>query len=111
MIKFSLILILSFALISLQCFANESNLDNFNYPSHNCGDKVKKPKKPARTASFEHIDKYNSAIAEYNIKVSTYNKNIKNYKSCINQYIQNGNHDINIIRKKLNAALKKARKK
>ena len=44
MTKFSLILILSFALISLQCFANESNLDNFNYPSHNCGDKVKKPK-------------------------------------------------------------------
>lgn len=111
MTKFSLIISLSFSLISLQCFANESNLDSFNYPSHNCGHKVKKPKKPARLASFEDVDEYNSAIVRYNIEVTTYNKEIKTYKSCINQYIQNGNHDINSIRKTLNAALKDARAK
>jgi len=110
MTKFSLIISLSFSLVSLQCFANESNLDGFNYPSHNCGHKAKKPKKPARLTSFEDVDKYNSAIVEYNINVTAYNKEIKSYKSCINQYINNGNHDINIIRKILNTALKEARK-
>ena len=79
MTKFSLIISLSFSLISLQCFANESNLDNFNYPSHSCGEKIKNPKKPARLASFEDVDEYNNAIIEYNIKVATYNKTIKSY--------------------------------
>lgn len=109
MTRFSLILSLSFSLISQQCFATESNLDNFNYPSHNCGTKVKKPNKPKRLTSNEDIDKYNSAIVEYNIKVAAYNKEIKIYKLCINRYINNGNHDINIIRKTLNSALKEAR--
>lgn len=111
MTKFSLLLSLSFSLISLQCFATESNLDDFNYPSHSCGEKVKKPKKPARLSSFKDVDEYNSAIVEYNINVTAYNKEIKSYKSCINQYINNGNHDINIIRKILNTALKEARAK
>ena len=110
MTKFSLIISLSFSLISLQCFANESNLDGFSYPSHTCGEKVKKPKKPARIASYEDVNEYNSAIVKYNIKVTAYNKEIKSYKSCINQYIQNGNYDINKIRKTLNTALKEARK-
>ncbi len=110
MTKFSLLLSLLFLLISFQCFSNESNLDSFEYPSHECGNKVKKPEKPARLASFKNIDEYNSAIVEYNINVAAYNKEIKTYKSCINQYINNGNHDINIIRKKLNTALKEARK-
>lgn len=109
MTRFSLILSLTFSLISQQSFATESNLDNFNYPSHKCGTKVKKPKKPKRLPSNENVDKYNSAIVEYNINVAAYNKEIKIYKSCINRYINNGNHDINIIRKKLSSALKEAR--
>ena len=109
MTKISFILSLSFLLSSLSCFASESNLEDFIYPSHECGEKVKIVKKPARLSTFENVDDYNNAIIEYNIQVATYNKNIKNYKSCINQYIQNGNHDINIIRKALNKALKEAR--
>lgn len=109
MTKINLILSLSLALIAPPSFSSESNLDNFNYPSHSCGTKVKKPKKPKRLTSNENIDKYNSAIVEYNINVAAYNKEIKIYKSCINRYINNGNHDINIIRKILNSALKEAR--
>ena len=109
--KFSLTISLLFLLSFISCFSSESNLDNFTYPSHECGEKVKIPNKPARLSTFENADDYNSAIIEYNIQVADYNKNIKNYKSCINQYIQNGNHDINIIRKKLNEALKDARKR
>lgn len=96
---------------SIACYANESNLDNFTYPSHQCGKKLTKPSKPARLASFEDIDGYNNAITDYNIQVTEYNKAIKTYKSCINLYIKNGNHDINIIRTKLNKALKDARAK
>ena len=109
MTKINLILSLSLTLIALPVFSSESNLDNFNYPSHNCGPKVKKPKKPKRLTVNEDIDKYNSAIVKYNINVATYNKEIKSYKSCINRYINNGNNDINIIRKTLNSALKEAR--
>ena len=103
MIKLSLIFTLSFSLLSQHCFATESNLDDFKYPSHSCGEKIKKPKKPEKSAAYEDID-------EYNINVATYNKEINIYKSCINRYINNGNHDINIIRKRLNSALKEARK-
>ena len=109
MIKLSLIFTLSFSLLSQHCFATESNLDDFKYPSHSCGEKIKKPKKPEKSAAYEDIDEYNSAIVEYNINVATYNKEINIYKSCINRYINNGNHDINIIRKTLNSALKEAR--
>lgn len=107
--KFSLTISLLFLLSSLSSFASESNLDNFTYPPHECGEKVKKPKKAAQLSTFENVDDYNNAIIEYNIQVADYNKIIRNYKSCINQYIQNGNHDINIIRKELNKALKEAR--
>ena len=109
--KFSLTISLLFLLSFLSSFASESNLDNFTYPSHECGEKIKNPKKPARLSTFEDVDDYNNVIVEYNIQISDYNKKIKSYKSCINQYIQNGNHDINIIRKKLNKALKEARTK
>ena len=87
-----------------------SNLTNFNYPSHTCGDKIKKPKKVTHVRHFEDIDNYNTAIAEYNINVTNYNNRIKVYKSCINQYIKNGNHDISTIKQKLNNALKEAKK-
>ena len=89
----------------------ESNLVDFNYPSHDCGEKIKKPKKVTAFKSFEDADDYNSAVVEYNIEVAEYNKDIKKYKSCINQYIKNGNHDINIIKESLNSALKEARAK
>lgn len=89
----------------------ESNLINFSYPLHDCGEKIKKPKKVATIKSFEKVDDYNSAVVQYNIEVSEYNKDIKEYKSCINQYIKNGNHDINIIKESLNSALKEARAK
>ena len=89
----------------------DSNLVNFNYPSHTCGAKVKKPKKVARFKSFEDVDDYNSAVIKYNIEVAEYNKEIKIYKSCINKYIKNGNHDIKIIKERLNSALKEARAK
>ena len=88
-----------------------SNLIDFNYPPHTCGEKIKKPKKVAPFKSFENIDEYNSAVVEYNIEVAEYNKEIKEYKSCINQYIKDGNHDINIIKESLNSALKEARAK
>lgn len=116
MTKIILIITLSFSITSplladetLQ--DEESNLINFNYPSHDCGEKIKKPKKVARFKSFEDVDDYNSAVVEYNIEVVEYNKDIKEYKSCINQYIKNGNHDINTIKESLNSALKQARAK
>lgn len=59
--------------------------------------------------SYEDVDDYNTAVVEYNLEVADYNKTIKTYKLYIDQYIQNGNHDINIIRKELNKALKEAR--
>lgn len=111
MTKMGLIISLSFLLTPLSCFANNSNLDDFSYPSHECGKKVKKPKKPSRVTEYEDIEEFNTAVIEYNIEVADYNKTIKSYKSCINQYIQNGNHDINIIRNTLNKALKEARTK
>ena len=89
----------------------ESNLIDFSYPSHDCGEKINKPKKLAAFKSFEDADDYNSAVVEYNIEVAEYNKDIKEYKSCINQYIKNGNHDINTIKESLNSALKEARAK
>lgn len=110
MTTLSLIIIMSFLLISTTSFANDSNLENFTYPSHTCGEKIKKPKKPSPLKSQQDIEEYNNTIIDYNLEVSDYNKTIKNYKACINQYIQNGNHDINIIRKELNNALKEARK-
>lgn len=109
MTKHYLIISLSLSLIPLHSFANESNLENFTYPSHECGKKSTKPKQPARHKQINEND--DNPIVEYNLKVATYNKNIKTYKSCINQYIQNGNHDINIIRNELNEALKEARSK
>ena len=116
MTKFNIILILSLS-IALSSYADEtsqskeSNLNNFNYPSHQCGEKIRKPKKVARFKSFENIDDYNSAVVEYNIAVATYNKEIKIYKTCINQYIKNGNNDIKVIKKALSTALKEARAK
>lgn len=89
--------------------ANHSNLTDFSYPNHHCNTKPAKPSKPARLATFEDVDVYNIAIAEYNVQVALYNKAIKIYKVCINQYIKAGNSDINIIRTKLNSALKEAR--
>ena len=115
MSKFRTIIIFSL-LITPSIHANEtltneeSNLIAFSYPSHNCGEKIQKPKKVARLETFEDVDDYNSAIVEYNIKVAIYNKEIKIYKSCINQYITNGNNDIDKIKKVLNKALKEARK-
>jgi len=116
--KISLVISLFFSLTLIthqswasESSANKSNLNNFNYPNHSCGKKLKKPKKAARLKSFEEVAAYNMAITEYNIKVSTYNKKIKIYKLCINQYIKNGNHDINFIRQHLNKALKEARTK
>lgn len=111
MTKMNLIISLSFLIIPLSSFANDSNLEDFTYPIHECGNKTKKPKKPARVTSYKDTQDYDIAVVEYNLEVVDYNKNIKAYKSCINQYIQNGNHDINIIRKELNRALKKARAK
>jgi hypothetical protein len=116
MTKFLFIISLSLS-ISIPLHADEtsssedSNLTDFNYPSHNCGKKIKKPKKVARFKSFEDVNHYNSAIVEYNINVASYNKKIKIYKSCINQYIESGNNDIDVIKKRLNKALKEARSK
>ena len=113
-----IILIITLSLIINSTFladekfsATGSNLTNFSYPHHTCGEKIKKPKKVAAFKSFEDIDEYNSAVVEYNIEVAEYNKEIKKYKSCVNQYIKNGNHDIYIIKKSLNSALKEARAK
>ena len=111
MTKFNLIISLSLLLSPLPCFANDSNLEDFNYPPHECGEKIIKPTKPSRITSYKDVDDYNNAVTEYNINVTTYNKEIRTYKSCINQYIKNGNHDMNIIRKELNEALKDARAK
>ena len=116
MTKFNVILILSLS-FTLSSHADEtshskeSNLNNFNYPTHQCGKKIRKPKKVAPFKSFGDINDYNSAIVEYNIEVATYNKEIKIYKSCINQYIRNGNNDISVIKNTLNKALKDARAK
>ena len=80
MTRFSLILSLSSSLISQQCFATQSNLDNFNYPSHNCGTKVKKPNKPKRLTSNEDIDKYEHdgiLISSYVHREAIYNKLIE----------------------------------
>lgn len=91
--------------------SEESNLIDFSYPSHGCGEKTKKPIKVARFKTFEDVNDYNSAIVDYNIKVASYNKEIKKYKLCINQYIKNGNNDIDIIKSALKKALKNARDK
>lgn len=111
MTKMIFIISLSFLFIPISFSGSESNLEDFSYPLHECGKKVKKPKKPSKVTAYEDIEKFNTAIVEYNIEVANYNKTIKTYKSCINQYIQNGNHDINIIRNTLNKALKEARAK
>ena len=116
MTKIILTITLSFS-ITLPLLANEaqrekeSNLVNFNYPSHTCGLKITKPRKVARFKNFDDVDDYNSAVIKYNIEVAEYNKKIKIYKSCINKYIKNGNHDIHIIKESLNSALKEARAK
>lgn len=111
MTKLILIITLSLS-ITFSLLADEkSNLIDFSYPSHDCGEKIKKPKKVAPLKSFEDIDDYNSAIVTYNIKVAEYNEVIKEYKSCINQYIKNGNHDIKTIKESLKSALKEARAK
>ena len=91
--------------------SSDSNLINFSYPTHLCGKKPVKPQQPGKRVSFDSIDDYNIAIADYNLHVASYNTTIKSYKSCINLYIKNGNHDINVIRKNLNQALKEARTK
>ncbi len=106
---FPLLLIPLQILATDEAVTSHSNLTDFSYPNHNCNNKPAKPVKPERLKSFADIDTYNSDIAEYNIEVTTYNQKIKLYKSCINKYIKNGNHDINTIRIKLNAALKEAR--
>ena len=111
MTKIILIITLSLSITSSLLADENSNLIDFSYPSHDCGEKIKKPKKVAQYKSLEDIDDYNSAVVEYNIEVSKYNKDIKEYKSCINQYIKNGNHDISIIKKSLNTELKDARAK
>ncbi|MFK5913280.1 MAG: hypothetical protein QM484_02820 [Woeseiaceae bacterium] len=105
---------LSLLFFSLFCFADESgysNLDDFEYPSHDCGDKTSKPDKPKRIKHYDNISDYNNAIIEYNIDVTHYNDEVKVYKSCINLYIKNGNNDLKIIRHQLNKALKEAIKK
>lgn len=111
--KTTLLISLFFAIPHLS-FAdknNTSNLKEFNYPTHNCGEKIKTPKKVKKFKTYEGVNEYNSAIVEYNIKVSNYNKKIKTYKYCINQYIKNGNSDIDKIKKTLKEALKEARAK
>ena len=90
---------------------NASNLNNFYYPNHTCGQKSIRPIKPASAASFKDVNEYNTMVADYNLKVSNYNAEIKFYKSCINRYIKNGNHDINIIKQRLDTALEEARAK
>lgn len=101
---------MSFVVITTQSLAAESNLEDFTYPPHSCGEKIKKPIKPAKLSEHDDVETYNAAITEYNIKVTDYNKEIKTYKTCINQYIKNGNNDIDIIKKRLHNALKEARK-
>lgn len=114
--KFSFIFFLSLS-TTFSLHADEisipkkSNLNNFTYPAHRCGKKIKKPTKVAHFKTFEDIQDYNSAVVKYNIEVATYNKEIKTYKSCINKYIENGNNDIKIIKESLNSALKEARSK
>lgn len=105
-----IIIISLFFIVSYKSSANDSNLDDFMYPSHDCDKKTIKPKKPTKPSTYQSIEKYDSAVANYNIDVIKYNKDIKKYKLCINQYIKNGNHDMNHIRKKLNSALKDARR-
>jgi len=110
-------LLLTIVLITAQSCASEikkttSKPVNFtSYPSHTCKDKPAIPKKPGSASSFENVKIYNMEISKYNLKVETYNREIKIYKTCINQYIKKGNQGINIIRKKLNKALKEARGK
>ena len=111
MTKYKLIISMSFVILTSQSLAAESNLDDFTYPSHNCGEKIKKPQKPAALSKHDDVEIYNAAIANYNIEVTNYNKEIKNYKTCINQYIKNGNNDINQIKTMLQKALKEARKR
>ena len=100
-----------------QCIAEDSieskvsNLTNFSYPPHSCGEKIKRPKKVAQFKTFKDVNNYNSAIVEYNIQAANYNKKINTYKSCINRYIKKGNNDISLIRNTLNRALKDARAK
>ena len=89
--------------------AISSNLIGFSYPNHNCENKPSKPEKAPVLTSYIDVDGYNLAVAQYNVRVNLYNKRIKIYKKCINSYIESGNHDIENIRKKLNAALKEAR--
>lgn len=90
--------------------AISSNLTGFSYPSHNCENKPSKPEKAPVLASYIDVDAYNIAVAQYNVRVALYNKSIKVYKRCIDSYIKSGNHDIETIRKKLNTALKEARR-
>lgn len=111
-------LALSLAVVSPISFAenetypnNTSNLNNFYYPNHTCGQKSRKPIKPASAESFKDIKEYNTTVADYNLKVSNYNAEIKFYKSCINRYINNGNRDINTIKQRLDTALEEARAK
>ena len=111
MTKLIHIITLSLSITSPLLADENSNLIDFSYPSHDCGEKIKKPKKVAALKRSEDADDYNSAVVEYNIEVAEYNKDIKEYKSCINQYIKNGNHDINTIKESLNSALKEARAK
>ena len=120
MTKISLLisLALSLAIVSPLSFAeneefptNASNLNNFYYSNHTCGQKSRKPIKPASAASFKDKKEYNTAVTNYNLQVSNYNAEIKFYKSCINRYIKNGNRDINTIKQRLDTALGEARAK
>ena len=119
MTKISLLISLAFTLtlVSPQSQAEEelptnaSNLNNFYYPNHTCGQKSRKPIKPASVESFKDKKEYNTVIADYNLKVSNYNAEINFYKSCINRYIKNGNRDINTIKQRLDTALEEARAK
>jgi hypothetical protein len=117
--KTSLIISLAFtlAVVTPQSQAEEEfptnapSLNNFYYPNHTCGQKSIRPIKPASAESFKDKKEYNTTISSYNLQVSNYNAEIKFYKSCINRYIKNGNHDINIIKQRLDTALEEARSK
>lgn len=113
--KFSLVLMLVF--MSSSVFADDekedatnSNLTSFSYPTHTCGSKPSAPGKPPALISSIDVDAHNILVAQYNVRVAIYNKSIKTYKACINDFIKNGNIDMDIIRKQLDAALKEARK-
>ena len=117
-INFIISLTFTLAVVSPICFAenetyptNASNLNNFYYPNHTCGQKSRKPIKPASVESFKDKKEYNTVIADYNLKVSNYNAEINFYKSCINRYIKNGNRDIKTIKQRLDTALDEARAK